>query len=74
MVKVFRPLSKRDEEVIHEYKVTKTIEYKHLPQYIVCAFLPLIFGGSIGPEAGLFGTVAMFSTFLSKKSKIQILN
>ncbi len=67
--KYLGPYPKEMEEVIHEYKVTKTIEYKHLPQYIVCAFLPLIFGGSIGPEAGLFGTVAMFSTFLSKKIK-----
>ena len=67
--KYLGPYPKEMEEVIHEYKITKTIEYKHLPQYIVCAFLPLIFGGSIGPEAGLFGTVAMFSTFLSKKIK-----
>lgn len=56
-------------EILHEYKLTKTIDYKPLPQYIVCAFLPLIFGGSIGPEAGLFGMVAMFSTFLSIKIK-----
>jgi H+/Cl- antiporter ClcA len=60
---------KEMEEILHEYKLTKTIYYKHLPEYIVCAFLPLIFGGSIGPEAGLFGMVAMFSTFLSIKIK-----
>ena len=67
--KFLGPYPKEMEEIIHEYKLTKTIDYKHLPQYIVCAFLPLIFGGSIGPEAGLFGMAAMFSTFLSVKIK-----
>lgn len=65
--KIFRPYPKEMEEILHEYRVTKTINYKPLPQYILCAFLPLIFGGSIGPEAGLFGMVAMFSTFLNIK-------
>ncbi|WP_164917202.1 chloride channel protein [Clostridium sp. JN-9] len=67
--KYLGPYPKEMEEVLHEYKVTKTIDYKPLPEYIVCAFLPLIFGGSIGPEAGLFGMIAMFSTFLSVKIK-----
>ncbi len=67
--KFLGPYPKEMEEILHEYKLTKTIDYKPLPKYIVCAFLPLIFGGSIGPEAGLFGMVAMFSTFLSIKIK-----
>ena len=67
--KFLGPYPKEMEEILHEYKLTKTIDYKPLPEYIVCAFLPLIFGGSIGPEAGLFGMTAMFSTFLSIKIK-----
>lgn len=67
--KYLGPYPKEMEEILHEYRVTKTIDYKPLPQYIVCAFLPLIFGGSIGPEAGLFGMIAMLSTFLSIKIK-----
>lgn len=67
--KYLGPYPKEMEEILHEYKLTKTIDYRPLPQYIVCAFLPLIFGGSIGPEAGLFGMVAMLSTFLSAKIK-----
>ncbi|MBU3145828.1 chloride channel protein [Clostridium sp. CF012] len=67
--KFLGPYPKEMEEILHEYKITKTIDYKPLPKYIACAFLPLIFGGSIGPEAGLFGMTAMFSTFLSKKIK-----
>ena len=67
--KFLGPYPKEMEEILHEYKRTKTIDYKPLPQYIICAFLPLIFGGSIGPEAGLFGMIAMFSTFLSIKIK-----
>jgi len=67
--KFLGPYPKEMEEILHEYKVTKTIDYKPLPKYIVCAILPLVFGGSIGPEAGLFGMIAMFSTFLSVKIK-----
>lgn len=67
--KYLGPYPKEMEKILHEYKLTKTIDYRPLPKYIVCAFLPLIFGGSIGPEAGLFGMIAMFSTFLSVKIK-----
>lgn len=70
--KYLGPYPKEMDQILHEYKVTKTIDYKPLPKYIICAFLPLIFGGSIGPEAGLFGMVAMLSTFLSEKFKNSI--
>lgn len=70
--KYLGPYPKEMDEILHEYKLTKTIDYKPLPKYIICAFLPLIFGGSIGPEAGLFGMVAMLSTFLSEKFKSSI--
>lgn len=67
--KFLGPYPKEMQEILQEYKLTKVIDYKPLPKYIVCAFLPLIFGGSIGPEAALFGMIAMFSTFLSIKIK-----
>lgn len=70
--KYLGPYPKEMDEILHEYKLTKTIDYKPLPKYIICAFLPLIFGGSIGPEAGLFGMIAMLFTFLSEKIKNSI--
>jgi H+/Cl- antiporter ClcA len=67
--KYLGPYPKELEEIIHEYRQTSTIDYKPLPKYAICAVLPLIFGGSIGPEAGLFGLAAMFSTYLAAKLK-----
>lgn len=45
-------------ETIKTYKSDKSLSYNNLPMICMAALLPLVFGGSIGPEAGLAGIVA----------------
>lgn len=44
--------------VIGKIKKDGTYSYQHILPLMILAFLPLIFGGSIGPEAGLTGIIA----------------
>ncbi|MCR4605935.1 MAG: chloride channel protein, partial [Eubacterium sp.] len=44
--------------VMGKIKKEKTYSYKMMLPLLVMAFLPLVFGGSIGPEAGLTGIIA----------------
>ena len=46
------------EEVIGKIKANGTYSYNRLHIIAVAAILPLIFGGALGPEAGLTGLVA----------------
>ncbi|WNY26989.1 chloride channel protein [Methanolapillus ohkumae] len=55
--------------VLLEAKESKRIEYKNLPVIVLCAFLPLIFGGSIGPEAGLAGILGGLCTWIGDHVK-----
>lgn len=52
------------EEIIHDFKAKKPVRYDLLPVITVAAFLPLIFGGSIGPEAGLSGIIVGLSAWI----------
>lgn len=45
------------EEVMAEVKTTGTYHYQQVPMMLLAALLPLIFGGSVGPEAGLTGVI-----------------
>lgn len=45
------------DKVIAQVKREKRYPYHNIPIVLVMAVLPLIFGGSIGPEAGLTGVV-----------------
>ena len=44
-------------------------EYDNLGQISVAALLPMIFGGSIGPEAGLTGAIAGVCTWVGDRMK-----
>lgn len=46
------------EEIISKYKKEKTISYENLHITFLSALFPLIFGGSVGPEAGLSNVIA----------------
>ena len=59
------------EEVIGRVKGTGTYPYDRLPVIAVAAILPLIFGGALGPEAGLTGLIAGFCCMIGDHLKIK---
>ena len=44
--------------VMGKVKRDRHYDYRPMPVILVCALLPLIFGASVGPEAGLTGIIA----------------
>ena len=44
--------------VMSKIKRDRHYDYRPMPVILVCALLPLIFGASVGPEAGLTGIIA----------------
>ncbi|HPR91663.1 MAG TPA: chloride channel protein [Candidatus Dojkabacteria bacterium] len=61
------------DEVVKTYKTTKNIRYDNLHVICIAAILPLIFGGSIGPEAGLAGIIAGLFCWVRDKYKTGII-
>ena len=45
-------------EVLGQIKREKHYDYSKMPVLLVCAFIPLVLGASVGPEAGLTGIIA----------------
>ena len=45
-------------DVLGKIKKDKHYDYKPMLSMLICAFLPLILGASVGPEAGLTGVIA----------------
>ncbi len=56
-------------EVMAKVKKTGGYEYDRLGVMSVAALLPLIFGGSVGPEAGLTGVIAGLCTWVGDRLK-----
>ena len=44
--------------VLGKMKNEKRYEYKNMPAMLIAAFLPLVIGSSVGPEAGMTGIIA----------------
>ncbi|MCL2018758.1 MAG: chloride channel protein [Oscillospiraceae bacterium] len=57
------------EEVIKVIKETKRYDSRLVFVLFVSALLPLVFGGSIGPEAGLVGIIAALCTWVGDRFK-----
>jgi H+/Cl- antiporter ClcA len=54
-------------EQIDNFKTGKKFDYKKLPNAFINTMVALIFGGSIGPEAGLITLFAQAGTWLADK-------
>lgn len=55
--------------VLGKIKKEKHYDYHPMPVILACAFLPLILGASVGPEAGLTGIVAGLCYWISDNVK-----
>jgi len=62
------------DDILKIYKRDKNIPYNNLGIIIVAALMPLIFGGSVGPEAGLAGIIAMLFCWVRDKYKSSIVS
>ena len=65
----YGPLPDELPEVMAKVKQTGRYEYDKLGRISVAALLPMVFGGSIGPEAGLTGAIAGICTWVGDRMK-----
>ncbi len=68
-VKRFGPYPESLNVVMAKVKANGRYDYDDLAPMSVGALLPMIFGGSIGPEAGLTGAIAAICTWVSDRLK-----
>ena len=67
--KRFGPYPHEMSEIMVEVKAGNKVPYDNLPVVAVAALLPLVFGGSIGPEAGLTGVIVGLCFWFSDRFK-----
>lgn len=70
--KRYGPYPRELQEIMAEMKTGKKVPYNNLHIIGVSALLPLIFGGSLGPEAGLSGIIVGLCYWFSDKFKFTI--
>ena len=61
-------------QVIGTIKDTGTYSYNSMGVLIIAAVLPLIFGSSVGPEAGMVGIIAALACWIGDNTKYAGLN
>lgn len=67
--KRFGPYPEELNSVMRKVKENGRYEYRDIGVSSVAALLPLLFGGSIGPEAGLTGAIAGLCTWVGDRMK-----
>lgn len=67
--KRFGPYPENLPVVMSKVKAEGRYEYRDLGPMAVGAVLPLVFGGSVGPEAGLTGAIAAICTWVGDRLK-----
>ena len=55
--------------VMAKVKKTGRYDYSHIGKLSLAALLPLLFGGSVGPEAGLTGVIAGLCTWVGDRMR-----
>lgn len=56
--------------VFGKLRADKTYTYRKLPMLFICALLPLIFGSSVGPEAGMVGLIVALCCWAGDSMKL----
>lgn len=56
--------------VFGKLKADKSYPYRKLPVLFICALLPLIFGSSVGPEAGMVGIIVALCCWAGDSMKV----
>ena len=56
-------------DVMAKVKETGRYDYSHIGKLSIAALLPLLFGGSVGPEAGLTGVIAGLCTWVGDRMR-----
>ncbi len=67
--KRFGELPEDLDTVMAQVKENGRYDYSRLGRMSVAALLPLVFGGSVGPEAGLTGVIAGLSTWVGDRMR-----
>lgn len=60
------------EVTIGEFKKNGRIPYSNIPKVFTSALLPLFFGGSVGPEMGLFTVIAGYISWAKDRCAVAI--
>lgn len=56
-------------DVMAKVKESGRYDYNHIGKLSIAALLPLLFGGSVGPEAGLTGVIAGLCTWVGDRMR-----
>ena len=70
LVKLFGDHNAIFVELMHEFGKTGRFNYRHAPGIVITAFVSLIAGGSLGPEAPLADACGGIGTLMADKLKL----